>query len=96
MTITIGNTIFGALDGERPVDWGLEVWDLIQRLVVGVGKLKPTSMCSFFSTSMTTTGYRITLEQESRAGSKDEEQDNTPAASPIREEPGVPKGEEQP
>ena len=25
VTITVGNTIFGALSGERPVDWGVVV-----------------------------------------------------------------------
>ena len=29
VTITIGNTIFGALDGDRPVDWGLIFRDLV-------------------------------------------------------------------
>ena len=27
--ITVGNTIFGALSGERPVDWGIVVKDLV-------------------------------------------------------------------
>ena len=29
VTITVGNTIFGALSGERPVDWRLVVKDLV-------------------------------------------------------------------
>ena len=29
VTITVGNTIFGALSGERPVDWGIVVKDLV-------------------------------------------------------------------
>ena len=29
VTITMGNTIFGALSGERPVDWGILVKDLV-------------------------------------------------------------------
>ena len=33
VTITMGNTIFGALSGERPVDWGVVVKDLVQRLL---------------------------------------------------------------
>ena len=32
VTITIGNTIFGALEGSRPVDWGLVFQDLVKRL----------------------------------------------------------------
>ena len=29
VTITVGNTIFGVLSGERPVDWGIVVKDLV-------------------------------------------------------------------
>ena len=29
VTITIGNTIFGALDGGREVDWGVVFWDMV-------------------------------------------------------------------
>ena len=29
VTITIGNTIFGVLDGDRPVDWGVIFRDLV-------------------------------------------------------------------
>ena len=47
VTITIGNTIFGALDGGRKVDWGVVFRDLAQRLAKGVGKPKPTSICPF-------------------------------------------------
>ena len=47
VTRTIGNTIFGALSGERPVDWGRVFSELVQRLVGGVGKSKPTSICPF-------------------------------------------------
>ena len=47
VTITIGNTIFGALDGEREVDWGVVFRDMVQRLAKGVGKPKPTPICPF-------------------------------------------------
>ena len=47
VTITIGNTIFGALDGGREVDWGVIFRDLVQRLAKGVGKPKPTPICPF-------------------------------------------------
>ena len=47
VTITIGNTIFGALDGRSLVDWGVVFWDLVEQLVAGVGKPKPTPMCPF-------------------------------------------------
>ena len=35
VTITIGNTIFGALDDGREVDWGVVFWDMAQRLEGG-------------------------------------------------------------
>ena len=47
VTRTIGNTIFGALSGERPVDWGKVFSELVQRLVSGAGKSKPTPICPF-------------------------------------------------
>ena len=47
VTITVGNTIFGALSGERPVDWGIVVKDLVQRLLSGMGKSKATPICLY-------------------------------------------------
>ena len=47
VTITVGNTIFGALSGERPVDWGIVVKDLIQRLLSGMGKSKAMPICPY-------------------------------------------------
>ena len=47
VTITINNTIFGALDGGREGDWGVIFRDLVQRLAKGVGKPKPTPICPF-------------------------------------------------
>ena len=47
MTITVGNTIFGALSRERSVDWGIVVKDLVQRLVSGMGKSKATPICPY-------------------------------------------------
>ena len=47
VTITVGNTIFGALSGERPVDWGVVVKDLVQRLLSGMGRSKATSICPY-------------------------------------------------
>ena len=47
VTITISNTIFGALDGGREVDWGLIFQDMVQRLAKGVGKPKSTPICPF-------------------------------------------------
>ena len=47
VTITVGNTIFEALSGERPVDWGIVVKDLVQRLLSGMGKSKATPICPY-------------------------------------------------
>ena len=47
VTRTLGNTIFGALSGERTVDWAVIFMELVNRLVGGVGKAKPTSICPF-------------------------------------------------
>ena len=47
VTCTIGNTIFGALSRDRPVDWGKVFSELFQRLVGAAGKAKPTSICRF-------------------------------------------------
>ena len=47
VTCMIGNTIFGALSGDRPVDWGKVFSELVQRLVGGAGKAKPTPICPF-------------------------------------------------
>ena len=47
VTITVGNTIFGALSGERPVDWGIVVKDLVQRLLFRIGKSKATPICPY-------------------------------------------------
>ena len=44
---TIGNTIFGAISEERPVDWAIIFMELVNRLVGGAGKTKPTSICPF-------------------------------------------------
>ena len=47
VTITVGNTIFGALSGERPVDWGIVVKDLVQRLLSRMGRSKATPICPY-------------------------------------------------
>ena len=47
VTITVDNTIFGALSGERLVDWRIVVKDLIQRLLSRMGKSKATLICSY-------------------------------------------------
>ena len=47
MTITVGNTIFGAYTGERKVDWALVMRDMVRRLLTEIGKSKPTPICSY-------------------------------------------------
>ena len=47
VTITVGNTIFGALSGERSVDWGIVVKDLVQRLLSEMGKSKVMPICPY-------------------------------------------------
>ena len=47
VTITIGNTVFGAYTGERGVDWALVVNDTIRRLLTRIGKSKPTIICPY-------------------------------------------------
>ena len=47
VTITVGNTIFGALSRERPVDWRIVVKDLVQRLLSEMGKSKATPICPY-------------------------------------------------
>ena len=47
VTIMVGNTIFGALSGERPVDWGVVGKDLVQRLLSGMDRSKTTPICPY-------------------------------------------------
>ena len=42
VTVTIGNTIFGALLGERKVDWGIVLQAVVAKLVEGAWKFKAT------------------------------------------------------
>ena len=47
VTRTIGNTIFGALSGDRLVDWGKVFSELVQQVVGAASKAKPTPICPF-------------------------------------------------
>ena len=47
VTGTLGNTIFGALERDRPIDWTKIFMDLVNRLVGGASKSKPTPICPF-------------------------------------------------
>ena len=42
VTVTIGNTIFGALLGEQKVDWGIVLQVVVAKLMEGARKLKAT------------------------------------------------------
>ena len=101
--ITIGNTIFEALDGE--VDWGVVFRDLAQRLAKEVMKPKPTPICPFlfhlydgqglltedeeldYRTTKEMAGYRITPDPDSRPESDDEGVAPILGASPVQETP---------
>ena len=48
ITITLSNTIFGALSGRRKVSWGLVMQELIGKLVFGLEKGKPSPICPYF------------------------------------------------
>ena len=47
ITITLANTIFGALRGDRKVDWGRIIADLVTQLVTRVGKSRATPVCPY-------------------------------------------------
>ena len=42
VTVTVGNTVFGALLGEWKVDWGILLQSMVAKLVDGVRKFKAT------------------------------------------------------
>ena len=46
-TIMVGNTIFGALLGKRPVDWGIVIRDVVQRVFASMAKSKATPLCPY-------------------------------------------------
>ena len=47
VTVTVCNTIFGALLGERKVDWGIVLQAVVAKLVEGTQKLKATPIGSY-------------------------------------------------
>ena len=47
VTRILRDTIFGALEEDRSVDWAKIFMDLVNRLVGGAGKTKLTSICPF-------------------------------------------------
>ena len=47
VTITLGNTIFGSLSGNRKADWVRILFDLVSQLVGRVGKSRATSLSPY-------------------------------------------------
>ena len=47
VTVTVENTVFGALLRDRPVDRGLLIYDVVTQMVGLVSKGKPTMVCPF-------------------------------------------------
>ena len=47
VTVTVRNTMFEAQMGDRPVDWGLLIYNVVARMVGLVSKGKPTMVCPF-------------------------------------------------
>lgn len=45
--VTMINTIFGSMSGERPVSWGVFLQFVVEKLVSGVGKGKPSPICPY-------------------------------------------------
>ena len=46
ITVTIGNTIFGALSRQRKASWALIIHDVVQKLISKIGK-KVSSIAPF-------------------------------------------------
>ena len=47
ITVTVGNTIFGALSGIRKVSWGLVIQEVVGKLVSGLEKGKPSPISPY-------------------------------------------------
>ena len=47
ITITISNTIFGALSSTRPISWGVVMQEIIGKLVSGLEKGKPSPISPY-------------------------------------------------
>ena len=79
VTRTLGNTTFGAMSGEKSVDWSVIFMELVNRLVGGAGKTKPTPICPFLYHLYESKGlltkeeelnrYRIMLDRDPKSDS---------------------------
>jgi hypothetical protein len=47
ITVTMGNTIFGALNGGQKVNWARIISNLVVQLVARVGKSRASPICPF-------------------------------------------------
>jgi hypothetical protein len=47
ITVTLGNTIFGVLNGGRKVNWARIITNLVIQLVARIGKSRATPICPF-------------------------------------------------
>jgi hypothetical protein len=47
ITVTMGNTIFGALNGGRKVNWARIISNLVVQLIAWVGKSRASLICPF-------------------------------------------------
>ena len=47
VTKEIGNTVFGALSGEYKVSWGHVIYEVVDKLVFVLEKMKPTPVNSY-------------------------------------------------
>ena len=64
VTITVRNTIFGALSGKRPIDWGHVMKDVVQRLFAGMEKSKTTPICPYVFHMYHTHEVLLSIEKE--------------------------------
>ena len=70
VTITVGNTIFGAFTGERPVNWAQIISDTVQKLLAGVGR-KAVPITPFLYHLYHTNGLLLDEEECDYAVAKD-------------------------
>ena len=110
VTITLGNTIFGALSGARKVDWGRIISDLVGQLASRVGGSRATPICPYVyhlyhhHQLLTSTEEKEWKTQEvilkyGESGSSDEEENDSGTESDPEteeeEEPVVPLAKRQ-
>jgi hypothetical protein len=58
ISLTMANTLFGAMSGVRPVNWGLLIHEVVGQAIPHIGRKPPTSPPSFVTSTGTTTASR--------------------------------------